>query len=973
MRDYESTAKQVSLIATPGFPYWRKCSQVPCQEWWYNSRAIYNSDFTMDDLSGLDWSSTSQPQTTKQQHALPTLTTINSIPRNASPFSAKAQTLSSLGNGVRYTTAKSTGLDSFSGLLGSASSKTPSASMSLQERQKLLIAEKTRQAARNDTAYSPNDASFWNELGSGRASPAVVGSVIHSVTGMAVLTCRQRSQTPAFDDTDILAAFNASAPVDKSSHFPVPASSHASSNTASRDVSSHPNAEAPETVFSNNNGAGDYGGFDEDDDPFGLGQLEQGRRDVAPRIAPGEDNDDILGMLGRPVSELPPKHKVRPLPEQSDSTNGRSRDNKHDKALAELVDMGFPIEKSREALLSTPDGIGVQAAVGYLLNQAHSESQSRSSNRTPDSSVEEVRGRTSRQAGANHQEHSRDSVPAWMKSHGTNSRTESQSSASSEKDVSQYASEIGASLFKSAGSLWKTGQKKVQRVVADLQQDDAGSQPKWMRETQESVPKPVRRQDESITDEAARLEGGRDTSRRTAQPPRADTRFAASDPIQRRPSPLVGMDLPQRRASPLTASHVPDRIPTSRATAQPNTLTRPAERLSRQAVEEQSAQAYISPARRKKAVEKQPERQPELDIFSDTSPSFSVPTKSQSQSLNTQASSHSTSAPSRSSTPLAVRPKIQARPNPPISSAAMTTSTTQRRKGNEAFKRGDYAEAHTCYTAALTPLPATHSITIVLRCNRALTSLKTGDPKAAIGDADAVISAIGPSHGDGESIDLGEGGDPKPMKEYYGKALMRKAEALEHMEKWTDAAAAWRAAVEAGVGGAVSIQGRNRTEKAAGGSNPVAASAPARAASAPPRPTPAKKTVPAGRPAAVNRLNGAVSAAETEAVKRLRAANAAAAAASDEAFALTDAVDAKLGAWKAGKSDNLRALLSSLDGVLWPEAGWKKVGLADLVMPNRVKVVYMRAIAKVHPDKVSLWGRGMFGGELRPQLTCVCF
>jgi hypothetical protein len=37
---------------------------------------------------------------------------------------------------------------------------------------------------------------------------------------------------------------------------------------------------------------------------------------------------------------------------------------------------------------------------------------------------------------------------------------------------------------------------------------------------------------------------------------------------------------------------------------------------------------------------------------------------------------------------------------------------------------------------------------------------------------------------------------------------------------------------------------------------------------------------------------------------------------------------------------------------MWPEAGWNKVGMGDLVMPNKVKINYMKAIAKVHPDKV---------------------
>jgi len=83
-----------------------------------------------------------------------------------------------------------------------------------------------------------------------------------------------------------------------------------------------------------------------------------------------------------------------------------------------------------------------------------------------------------------------------------------------------------------------------------------------------------------------------------------------------------------------------------------------------------------------------------------------------------------------------------------------------------------------------------------------------------------------------------------------------------------------------------------------------------------------------------------------------RAANKAAEKADDEKFALVDKVDARIASWRDGKRDNLRALLGSLDHVLWENSGWKKVGLHELVMANKVKIVYMRAIAKTHPDKL---------------------
>ncbi|WP_285183749.1 J domain-containing protein, partial [Mycobacterium tuberculosis] len=34
-------------------------------------------------------------------------------------------------------------------------------------------------------------------------------------------------------------------------------------------------------------------------------------------------------------------------------------------------------------------------------------------------------------------------------------------------------------------------------------------------------------------------------------------------------------------------------------------------------------------------------------------------------------------------------------------------------------------------------------------------------------------------------------------------------------------------------------------------------------------------------------------------------------------------------------------------------SGWKTVGLHELVMANKVKISYMKAIAKTHPDKLA--------------------
>ena len=276
---------------------------------------------------------------------------------------------------------------------------------------------------------------------------------------------------------------------------------------------------------------------------------------------------------------------------------------------------------------------------------------------------------------------------------------------------------------------------------------------------------------------------------------------------------------------------------------------------------------------------------------------------------------------------------------PAISPVALQTSTQHRLQGTAHFKRGDYAAAHSSYSSSLSAVPPTHPLAVVLLTNRALTALKTGEPKQAVDDADSALKLIGPGNGQGETVAVttDTGADEiRDMKDLYGKALSRKAEALEQMEKWADASTVWQLCVEAGVGGASAIKGRQRCQNAL-----------APKPKATPKPVAAK---PRPKPSATGSFTPQKS---FEAVTRLRQANEAAAREDDEKFALSEKVDAKISSWRDGKRDNLRALLGSLDQVLWEGSGWKKVGLHELVMANKVKIIYMKAIAKTHPDKVS--------------------
>ena len=70
-------------------------------------------------------------------------------------------------------------------------------------------------------------------------------------------------------------------------------------------------------------------------------------------------------------------------------------------------------------------------------------------------------------------------------------------------------------------------------------------------------------------------------------------------------------------------------------------------------------------------------------------------------------------------------------------------------------------------------------------------------------------------------------------------------------------------------------------------------------------------------------------------------------------FLLRDKVDEQIKSWSQGKENDLRQLLADLPKVLTWSNDWKPVTTSDLVMPKKVKITYLKAIAKTHPDKLN--------------------
>ncbi|CAG8443618.1 1239_t:CDS:2 [Acaulospora colombiana] len=323
-------------------------------------------------------------------------------------------------------------------------------------------------------------------------------------------------------------------------------------------------------------------------------------------------------------------------------------------------------------------------------------------------------------------------------------------------------------------------------------------------------------------------------------------------------------------------------------------------------------------------------------------------------------------ATSSKSTPIP-RPVIYA------SSEQLGNLETYKNKGNEVFKLGQFDEAERFYSLAIESLPAKHLQLVILYNNRATAKFKNGDHRGCVVDCSSALELI-------DDVTR----PPPPgvevnLRAQYAKALLRRASAYESMEKYDDAKNDYQQLVNSDPSNSskvsdglrrcqmamkMNVNGEDSPEKASSKQTPKStqknsdfedlSSTATYNSKSDSRSTfgvplneygfidpniniPSTTPIDPNSPA-VKELRGQARQQEYEESERLRH---------------KDNVDQKIAQWRLGKETNIRALISSLDMVLWDGLGWKKIGLHELVTPAQVKIRYMKAIGKVHPDKLS--------------------
>ncbi|RUO96112.1 hypothetical protein BC936DRAFT_142607, partial [Jimgerdemannia flammicorona] len=377
-------------------------------------------------------------------------------------------------------------------------------------------------------------------------------------------------------------------------------------------------------------------------------------------------------------------------------------------------------------------------------------------------------------------------------------------------------------------------------------------------------------------------------------------------------------------------------------------------KTGKESVEEEKARQAQAQREREQKAKKQDVESPYVSPSRRRNPPPPVPSAATKPSL---------SSSTRSPAPRIPRTIVQA------STSQLSTAKAHRTKGNDLFKLGQFGDAERVYTLAIDSLPSRHDNLILLHNNRAAARLKNGDHKACVEDCSVSLDVITP---DWVAVAETEGG----FREQAIKALLRRATAYEALEKYREAKGDFESLMKIDGGRNKAVNdGLGRCNKAIrlaeSGDVDQKVVTPSGTPSRPPALSPSTSTSlnlfdptppnPANNPfsSAFNpsaSLSSSSTAAavnlNSPAVAQIRAQTRQQDAEDAERLRVKDQVDARHAGWRQGKEANLRALIASLDLVLWEGAGWKGVKMSELIEPRRCKVVYMKAIAKVHPDKV---------------------
>ena len=377
--------------------------------------------------------------------------------------------------------------------------------------------------------------------------------------------------------------------------------------------------------------------------------------------------------------------------------------------------------------------------------------------------------------------------------------------------------------------------------------------------------------------------------------------------------------------------------------------------LQNQQLPDDSSSSILYTSRRDKknaaAIQKDTKQDILLDDFNSTANGSQSPSISSSSKINTVGTPSTTlldfdddSSFNASNTPFVngnnnINNNVNSSlPVIPISHIELSGYAEFRNRGTQYFKNGDYVSSFQEYEKSLNTLPVNHPLRIIAYSNIIASELKIGEYSKSLKNSSSALEMFPDDTAQWTAV-IQDSDPQRTYKDIWPKVKLRQAEALEHIESFKAALSSYQELIEKGFANDKIMDGKRRCQKVLNPTPPPVVKTPRIS-------TPKQSPSPVPRKATSNSKD-----AVYESVERLKKENATSQEVEKQKLALYDKVFAKVETWKNRKDTDIRHLLANLSIVLtWCD--WKPVAASDLVMPKKVKITYMKAVAKTHPDKV---------------------
>ncbi|KTW32637.1 uncharacterized protein T551_00122 [Pneumocystis jirovecii RU7] len=285
------------------------------------------------------------------------------------------------------------------------------------------------------------------------------------------------------------------------------------------------------------------------------------------------------------------------------------------------------------------------------------------------------------------------------------------------------------------------------------------------------------------------------------------------------------------------------------------------------------------------------------------------------------------------------KPEYIKQPDLFTSSSLIHQLNIKRELASDAFNNGNYSKALEIYTEAIEHLPSGHVLKILFLANRSLCYLRMGNSEACLLDCNKALKFIAEKKDIQENVLFG-----KNINHIWKKIIIRRAQTLQQLERFEEARCQWEEIINANIGYSKALDAKHYCERALNSNilidiNPLENFE-----------NQTSKNIRETSCKNLDKKDTLFVSTETRALKKthintLDSEN-------EKKVFLYDKVEQHVSKWVNGKENNLRALISTLDQVLWASLGWESISMANLLSTLQVKKAYIKAISKIHPDKL---------------------